>query len=240
MANVIKLSKVSFAYERSYILDGIDLTVVAGEFIAIVGPNGGGKTTLLKLLLGLLEPTHGEIRIFNLPPRKARRFIGYVPQQGTVDRDFPVSALEVVLMGRLAPNSFFPRYQRADYQAAAAAMQAVGVGELADVRFSDLSGGQKQRTLIARALVGEPQLLILDEPTASVDPQVEQDIYELLAQLNKDVTIVLVSHDLGYVTTHLRKVAYLNRNLVVYPPGGNVSGNIPHWYTVNNGFGRGV
>lgn len=240
MANVIKLRNVSFTYEHRYILEGIDLTVAAGDFLAIVGPNGGGKTTLLKLLLGLLEPMQGEIRIFNLPPRKARRFIGYVPQQGTVDRDFPVSVMEVVLMGRLAAKSFSPRYHQADYEAAAAAMQAVGVAELADFRFGALSGGQKQRTLIARALVGKPQLLILDEPTASADPQAEQDIYELLAQLNKDITIVMVSHDLGYVTTHLRKVAYLNRKLAVYPPGGNAPRQIDHWYTGKNSFGRGV
>ena len=230
MANVIELHNVSFAYERRLILEGIDLQVAAGDFFAIVGPNGGGKTTLLRLLLWDLEPAQGEIKIFNRPPRKARRFIGYVPQQGAVNREFPVSALEVVLMGRLTPTSFFPRYHREDYEAAYAAMRAVGVEELADFRFGDLSGGQKQRALIARALVAGPRLLILDEPTSSVDYGVEQEIYQLLARLNQEVTIVLVSHDLGYIASHLRKVAYLNRRLSLYHPEGGARGGIADWY----------
>lgn len=230
MANVIELHNVSFAYEHRLILERINLQVAAGDFFAIVGPNGGGKTTLLRLLLGNLEPVQGEIKIFNRPPRKARRFIGYVPQQGTVDRDFPVSTLEVVLMGRLTPTSLFPRYQREDYAAAYAAMRAVGVEDLAGFRFGDLSGGQKQRTLIARALVGSPQLLILDEPTSSVDYGVEQEIYQLLTRLNQEITIVLVSHDLGYIASHLRKVAYLNRRLSLYHPEGGAQGSIADWY----------
>ncbi|NLY90352.1 MAG: ABC transporter ATP-binding protein [Firmicutes bacterium] len=230
MANVIEFHNVSFAYDHRLILEEINLQVAAGDFFAIVGPNGGGKTTLLRLLLGNFEPVQGEIKVFNRPPRKARRFIGYVPQQGTVDREFPVSALEVVLMGRLTPTSFFPRYRQEDYEAAYAAMQAVGVEELAPFRFGDLSGGQKQRILIARALVANPQLLILDEPTSSVDYEVEQEIYQLLTGLNKKVTIVLVSHDLGYIASHLRKVAYLNRRLFLYQPEGGAQGNIADWY----------
>ncbi|HHT49838.1 MAG TPA: ABC transporter ATP-binding protein [Firmicutes bacterium] len=230
MKTVIELHNVSFAYEQRFILEGIDLKVAAGDFFAIIGPNGGGKTTLLRLLLGNLEPVRGEIKVFNRPPRKARRFIGYVPQQGNLDRDFPVSALEVVLMGRLAPNRLFPRYQKNDYEAAYTAMRAVGVEGLAATRFGDLSGGQKQRTLIARALVAKPQLLILDEPTSSVDYGVAQEIYQLLARLNQEVTIVLVSHDLGYVASHLQKVAYLNRRLSFYHPELESQNSIAAWY----------
>ena len=230
VGKAIELHRVSFAYEDRMILEEINLTVDVGAFLAIVGPNGGGKTTLLRLLMGSLEPGQGEIKIFNQPPRKARRLIGYVPQQTVLDRDFPVSALEVVLMGRLAPNSFFPRYQRKDYTEAYAAMQAVGVETLADTRFGDLSGGQKQRTLIARALVGKPKLLLLDEPTASVDPTVAEDIYKLLAQLNQEVTIVLVSHDLGYIASHLRQAVYLNRCLSLYHPGEKGPGSFADWY----------
>ncbi|HEY8392820.1 MAG TPA: ABC transporter ATP-binding protein [Capillibacterium sp.] len=234
MANVIELVNVSFAYDHRLILENINLEIAAGDFFAIVGPNGGGKTTLLRLLLGNLEPVAGEIRIFDRPPRKARRFIGYVPQQGSIDREFPVSALEVVLMGRLTPASFFSRYREEDYAAASAAMRAVGVEELASYRFGDLSGGQKQRVLIARALVAQPQLLILDEPTSSVDYEVEQEIYQLLTELNQRVTIVMVSHDLGYIASHLRKVAYLNRRLSLYHPEGEIQGSITDWYGAKN------
>jgi zinc transport system ATP-binding protein len=230
VVKAIELHRVSFAYEDRLILEELSLTVGAGDFLAIVGPNGGGKTTLLRLLMGSLEPGQGEIKIFNQPPRKARRLIGYVPQQTVLDRDFPVTALEVVLMGRLAPNSLFPGYQKKDYTEAYAAMRAVGIETLADTRFGDLSGGQKQRTLIARALVSKPQLLLLDEPTASVDPAVAEDIYKLLARLNREVTIVLVSHDLGYVATHFRQVAYLNRRLTLYHPGGNGCGSSTDWF----------
>ncbi|NLC52712.1 MAG: ABC transporter ATP-binding protein [Firmicutes bacterium] len=235
----IELHQVSFAYEDRMILEEINLTVGVGDFLAIIGPNGGGKTTLLRLLMGSLEPAQGAIKLFDQPPRKARRLIGYVPQQTALDRDFPVSVLEVVLMGRLAPNSFFPRYQREDYTAAYAALRAVGVEALADTRFGDLSGGQQQRTLIARALVGNPKLLLLDEPTASVDPAVAEDIYRLLAQLNQEVTIVLVSHDLGYVASHFRQAVYLNRRLSLYHPGGSGWGSFTDWSGGKTSVARG-
>lgn len=224
VAKAIELHRVGFAYEDRLILEEINLTVDEGDFLAIVGPNGGGKTTLLRLLLGSLQPGEGQIRIFQQPPRKARRLIGYVPQQTALDRDFPVSALEVVLMGRVAPHSFFPRYQREDYDEAYAALRAVGVEALAGTRFGDLSGGQKQRTLIARALVSKPRLLLLDEPTASVDPVVAEDIYQLLRQLHRDVTIVMVSHDLAYIASHQGQAVYLNRRLSVYRPAEKAQG----------------
>lgn len=219
MAKVLEITGVSFAYEHRLILENIDLTVEEGDYLAIIGPNGGGKTTLLRLILGSLEPVRGTVRLFTQPPRKTSRLIGYVPQSGDFKKDFPVSVLEVVLMGRMLPGKLFPRYSPEDYSAAVTAMKAVGIKELARIRFGELSGGQKQRTLIARALVAEPQLLILDEPTASVDNRVEQDIYELLKELNQKVAIIVVSHDLGFVSSYVNKVACLNRNLVVHQTG---------------------
>jgi zinc transport system ATP-binding protein len=219
MAKVLELQGVSFAYDRRLILEDLNLVVEEGDFLAVIGPNGGGKTTLLRLILGCLEPVRGSLSVFNLPPRKARHLIGYVPQFGEFNKDFPVSALEVVLMGRLLPDNLFPKYSAEDYAAAYDGMSAVGVRNLADYRFGELSGGQKQRTLIARALAAKPALLILDEPTSSVDSRVEQDIYELLTQLNKKVTIIMVSHDLGFVSSYINKVACLNRKMVVHNTG---------------------
>ncbi|NLJ80713.1 MAG: ABC transporter ATP-binding protein [Firmicutes bacterium] len=216
MTTVIKLRQVSFAYNQRLILEDLNLEVREKDYLAVIGPNGGGKTTLVRLLLGSLVPKKGEIEVFGVSPKKARKWIGYVPQHGLFDQSFPVSALEVVLMGRLHPQAFFPRYSAADYLAAQEAMSALGIENLAGQRYGELSGGQKQRVILARALVADPKLLILDEPTASVDSRVEQDIYELLADLNKKLTIIIVSHDLGFVSTYVDQVACLNRKLAVH------------------------
>lgn len=216
MGKVLELHGINFAYDTRLILEDINLEVEAGEFLAVIGPNGGGKTTLLRLILGLLEPVGGTIKVFGQAPNKVRHLMGYVPQHGEFSKDFPVSALDVVLMGRLSPGSLFFRYSPEDYTAAYEVMNAVRVKELAEYRFGELSGGQKQRVLIARALAAKPQLLILDEPTSSADNRVEQDIYELLSQLNKKITIIIVSHDLGFVSSYVTKVACLNRNLLVH------------------------
>lgn len=216
MDTVIKMEGVNFAYDHRPVLSDVDLTVGARDFMAVVGPNGGGKTTLLRLILGSLKPDQGSISVFGQLPKKARRSVGYVPQHGVFDPDFPISALEVVLMGRLGSRAFFPRYSKADYIAARETMGLLGVENLQDHRYGELSGGQKQRVLIARALVADPRLLILDEPTASVDSRVEQDIYELLARLNEEIAILIVSHDLGFVSAYVKKVVCLNQRVAVH------------------------
>ncbi|NLS45416.1 MAG: ABC transporter ATP-binding protein [Firmicutes bacterium] len=216
MCMAVQLKGVNFTYDFKLILEDIHLEIKERDFLAIIGPNGGGKTTLLRLILGSLRPDKGEIHVLGLPVNKARHFMGYVPQHEVFDKDFPVSAMEMVLMGRLNAKSFFPFYSRDDYAAAKETMGVLGVEDLADYHYGELSGGQKQRVLIARALAGRPKLLVLDEPTSSVDSRVEQDIYELLAKLNKEITIIIVSHDLGFVSSYVNKVACLNKRLAIH------------------------
>ena len=214
---VITVEKVSFSYNDLPVLEDVTLTVHERDFISIVGPNAGGKTTLLKLILGLLKPTSGTIRVFGQPPGKVRSRIGYMPQHASLDPLFPVSVLDVVLMGRLGNGKDLGFYRRADKEAAADALRNVELYEIRNCSFSDLSGGQRQRVLIARALVSDPELLLLDEPTANVDAVVETELYEILNKLNEKMTVALVTHDLGFVSRYVKSVACVNRRVVVHP-----------------------
>jgi len=214
---VITLEKVSFSYNDLPALEDVTLTVHERDFISIVGPNAGGKTTLLKLILGLLKPSSGTIRVFGQPPGKVRSRIGYMPQHASLDPLFPVSVLDVVLMGRLGNGKDLGFYRRADKEAAADALRNVELYEIRNCSFSDLSGGQRQRVLIARALVSDPELLLLDEPTANVDAVVETELYEILNKLNEKMTVALVTHDLGFVSRYVKSVACVNRRVVVHP-----------------------
>ena len=216
-ATAIKLDQVSFGYDNNRVLDNITFEVPEGDFLGVIGPNGGGKTTLLKLVLDLLTPTSGEIKIFDRSPREARSLIGYVPQYAEFDREFPVRAWDVVLMGRLSKAPMLGGYRRQDREAAEEAMRRVEVFDLRNQQLGTLSGGQRQRVLIARALASNPRLLLLDEPTASIDTRAERDIYNLLKELNKQTTIILVTHDLGFVSQYVTRVACLNRRLVGHP-----------------------
>ncbi len=212
----VEFQDVGFFYEGFPVLEKVNLAVQEGDFLGVIGPNGGGKTTLLKLVLGLLRPHHGKIRIFGHSARQARHLIGYVPQYVEFDSKFPIKVMDVVLMGRLEQAPTLLRYRPQDRQAAQKALRSVEIWELRDRPLSKLSGGQRQRVLIARALAGEPKLLLLDEPTASVDSRVEQDIYDLLSQLNEKMTIILVTHDLGFISAYVNKVACTNRNLSLH------------------------
>lgn len=214
---VVETTRVDFAYDGDLVLEDITLTVQEGDFLGVVGPNGSGKSTLLKIILGLIHPLRGKVRVFGQPPERARHLIGYVPQHAELDGSFPISVMDVVLIGRLGKASRLGSYGKIDRQAADEAMREVEIHDLRNRRFGTLSGGQKQRVLMARALAGKPELLLLDEPTTSVDGRVEQDIYDLLKRLNEKVTIVLVSHDLGFISTYVNHVACVNRRLVCNP-----------------------
>jgi zinc transport system ATP-binding protein len=212
-ASIIEVQKLNFAYDVQPILEEVNLSVQAGEFLAIIGPNGGGKTTLLRLLLGLLQPDSGEIRILGIPPKKARQRIGYVAQDIHINREFPITALDVVLMGKLAPGWGRHIIRRKDRIAAHNALEQMGMGAYCRHRIGELSGGQRQRVLIARALVAQPELLFLDEPTASIDTAGQSEFYCLLRELNRDITIVMVSHDIMVLSSYVKSVACVNRSL---------------------------
>jgi zinc transport system ATP-binding protein len=214
---VVEISNVDFAYDGELVLEDISLTVLEHDFLGVVGPNGSGKTTLLRLILGLIHPLRGQVRVFGKAPDRVRHLVSYVPQHANLDGSFPVSVMDVVLMGRLGKAPVLGRYRKADREAADEAMERAEIYDLRDHRFGTLSGGQKQRVLMARALVGKTELLLLDEPTASIDGRVEQDIYELLKKLNENVAIMLVSHDLGFISTYVNRVACVNRRLVCNP-----------------------
>ena len=213
---IILAEKLSYSYGGPPVIRDVDLAVAPGEFLGLVGPNGGGKSTLLKLILGLLEPSSGSLRVFGRPPREGRSRIGYVPQYSGFDRSFPISVENVVLQGRLAGRLRIGRYGAADRRAAEEAMAGVQITELRRERLDHLSGGQIQRVLVARALATDPELLMLDEPTANIDSRVEEDIFELLRELNERISILVVSHDIGFISRYVRRVACLSRTLVCH------------------------
>lgn len=217
---VVALDRVTFRYapaDPEPVLEDVSLQIGPKDFLGVIGPNGGGKTTLLKIILGLLVPQEGSVRVFGEEPQAVCARIGYVPQHARIDPAAPATVLDVVLTGRLARSSWGFRYGRAQVEAARAALAQVGLGALASRKVGALSGGQRQRVLIARALAADAELLLLDEPTAGVDPQTEQSLTDLLHQLNQRLPIVVVSHDVSFVSTHLQRVACLNRRLTCHP-----------------------
>lgn len=215
---VVELAGVEFRYQENQapVLFNIDLRVAADDFLGLVGPNGGGKSTLLKLMLGLLEPQRGQVLVFGEKPSRVRGRIGYVPQSARIDPSVPANALDVVLMGRLHGASWGPRFHQTERDAAMWALERTRTADLANRPLRQLSGGQRQRVLIARALVAEPELLLLDEPTTGIDIHHEKELLELLLGLNEKLPIVMVTHDLALVTEHLKRCALVNRRLLVH------------------------
>ncbi|MDH3638122.1 MAG: ABC transporter ATP-binding protein [Gammaproteobacteria bacterium] len=213
---VIELEHVSFSYTGTPVVDRIDLVVERGEFLGIVGPNAGGKSTLLKLILGLLKPHSGRIRVLGREPVQAQRAIGYVPQYPSFPRDFPINVEQAVLLGRLGTGPLIGGFRRADRIAVQRALSDVEADTLARLPIRTLSGGQLQRVLLARALVSDPEILILDEPTANIDQRLEYDIFAKLRELQAHKTILVVSHDIGFISGYVNRVACINRTLVCH------------------------
>ncbi|MFA6930564.1 MAG: metal ABC transporter ATP-binding protein [Lentisphaeria bacterium] len=206
---VIEVENVCFRYEQQEVLHNINLKIRQRDFAILVGPNGGGKTTLLRLILGLLEPRYGKIRVLGVSPQEARRHVGYVPQSLQFDAAFPATVQDIVLMGRVERHWFGP-YHRHDFQIAQNCLWQVGLGEYGKRSFASLSGGERQRVLIAQALACEPELLFLDEPNANLDAAGSQRIYELLRELNKNLAILLVSHNLNTVESYASHIICVN------------------------------
>ena len=210
---IVEIKNVCFAYNGQTVLEDINLVIRQGDFIAMIGPNGGGKTTLLKLMLGLLKPGKGSIRILGDTTEKASHHIGYVPQDVHINRNFPITAMDIVLMGKLEPNRRWAKSSAQDRQEALDALKRMEIGASADNKIGELSGGQRQRVFIARALVSQPKLLLLDEPTASIDAKGQAEFYRLLKTLNRDIPILVVSHDLVAISTYVKSVACVNKRL---------------------------
>ena len=213
----IEIADLCFSYNGQSVLEDVNLRVPPGDFACVVGPNGGGKTTLLRLILGLLRPTNGMVRVFGARPAETASRIGYMPQHSQLDPQFPATVLDVALMGRLGHGSTFGPYSKRDRAIVDAALEQVGLSNFRRKSFSEISGGQRQRLFIARALASEPDLLLLDEPAANLDVVMEGDLYELLQALNEKVTIVMVSHDLGFVSQVVKSVICVKRRVLMHP-----------------------
>jgi zinc transport system ATP-binding protein len=210
---IVEIKGVNVYYDSIKVLEDIDLTVREKDFLGIIGPNGGGKSTLLKVMMGLIKPNTGDVKVFGNTPKKSRRYIGYVPQYSHFDMNFPISVWEVVLTGRLAHAGLFKRYNEEDKKAAVEALEKVDMLKYRERQIGNLSGGQRQRVFIARALVSRPKLLLLDEPTKGIDPVMQAGLYELLKELNSEMAVVMVSHDISAVSVHVNKIACLNKKL---------------------------
>ncbi len=209
-----ELEGVSVRLRGRLVLEEVSLRIGARDYLALLGPNGGGKTTLLRVILGLAKPDHGSVRVLGTTPRRALGRVGYVPQYFRFDPDFPIHVRDVVLMGTLGRHW---RPTARDREAAEAVLSRVELSALGDRPIGQLSGGQLQRVLIARALVQRPALLLLDEPTASLDERIGRSIWELFEELTQEMAVVVVSHDIGAISRYVRGVVCLNRRLHVHP-----------------------
>jgi zinc transport system ATP-binding protein len=211
--NVINIEHVSVFYGDNRILDDVTLSIEKNDFLGIIGPNGAGKTTLLKVILGMLKPDSGSVSVLGSSPVISRKHIGYVPQHSQFDINFPINVRDVVLMGRYNKRGLARKYNKTDLQSVEETLEKVGMLSFKDKQIGKLSGGEQQRVFIARALVADPKILLLDEPTASVDVASQTDFYNLLEDLKQRMSIILVSHDIGVMSVYVDKIACLNVQL---------------------------
>ncbi len=240
---LIDIRHLTVGYDENIILTDVSLTIHNSDFIGVIGPNGGGKTTLLKAILGLLKPFRGEVIFHDCMTEGNHHRIGYLPQINNIDRKFPISVSEVVHSGLMSINRIIKKYPKKDLEFAGQLMAQMGIYEIRNKAIGELSGGQIQRALLCRALVNQPKLLVLDEPNTYVDNRFEKELYEKLRKLNEEIAILLVSHDLGTISTYVKSIACVNHSLH-YHPGNKITpelmeayecpiqiithGNIPH------------
>jgi zinc transport system ATP-binding protein len=221
-AVAVAMRDVYVTYNHAVVLEDVNLEIQPGRYVGILGPNGAGKSTLLKVILGLVRPNRGEIRVFGQSPQwlRLQGAVGYLPQRPLNNPHFPVSVLDVVLMGRYGHIGLVRRPREADRELARRVLTRVGIPHLADRLIGEISGGEQQRVFIARALCVEPRLLILDEPTVSLDACVQDEIYEMVDSLKRDLelTVLIVSHDIGAVARHVDEVVCINRRIHVHQP----------------------
>jgi len=211
---VIEASHLHFSYAKQTVLEEISFTLKEKEFLAIIGPNGGGKSTLLKLILGINSLQKGSIDIFGHTHTKQTQYVGYVPQNTNINITFPISVLEVVMMGQNSLKHRVFGYKKEEKEQAYEALEKVDMHAFASKSISDLSGGQRQRVFIARALFSNPKILLLDEPTSSIDTQGSEQVYHTLKKLNETITVVVVSHDISVVLQYATRAFYINKKLI--------------------------
>ncbi|MEX2665714.1 metal ABC transporter ATP-binding protein [Candidatus Uabimicrobium amorphum] len=225
---LIKVNNLSFAYDKRNVLENVNFEVNEGDCLAIVGPNGGGKSTLLNILCGELSTTNSSVAICNNVPSQVRKLLGYIPQKNYYDEQFPIKVLQVVLMGRLGGKGFW--YSKYDKKIALENLRKMQMENFAQHSFPSLSGGQKQRVLIARALATETKILVFDEPTSSLDVHSQNLFYDLLCDLNKDYTILVVTHNIHEVPKFAKSVLFVNKNTDFLSFTKGKEQDFYHWY----------
>lgn len=209
MTPILELKNITAGYDHQAVLHDVNFAICPEDFIGIIGPNGGGKTTLLKVILGLLKPMSGEV-IYHT---SRQNLFGYLPQNNRFDQRFPINVTEVVLSGLMSEKGLYRTYTREDRQKAGELLERYGMGKYKKTPIGDLSGGQMQRVFLCRAIISSPQILILDEPTTYVDSNFEKEFYSILQELSKTLSIVMVSHDLGTICSYVKSIACVNRQL---------------------------
>ena len=225
---IVRFDDVYFNYGDYTVLEDISFSILEDDMLAVIGPNGGGKTTLLRLILGLLKPSRGTIKLFGENPAKTRKFAGYLPQQKAINFNFPISVFDTVLMGRY--KGIGRSYKKEDKDAAIEALDTVDMADFRDRHIGSLSGGQLQRILIARSLVSKPKILLLDEPLSGVDSEAQLSFYRLILKLNRMMAIIFVTHDISVVSEYFERVACLNRKLFYHGPKEGSIGKLEDTY----------
>lgn len=209
MSKILELKNITAGYDHEAVLHNVNLEICENDFIGIIGPNGGGKTTLLKVILGLLKPFSGEVIYYT----SKQNLFGYLPQNNRFDQRFPISVTEVVLSGLMSEKGLYKSYTRTEKQMAWELLDKYGMGNYKKAPIGDLSGGQMQRVFLCRAIISSPRILILDEPTTYVDSNFEKEFYTILQELSKSVSIIMVSHDLGTICSYVKTIACVNGEL---------------------------